>query len=437
MKRIETMSQSHRGASHLIERSAFRRSRTARRSKALAAPVLFASLFGCGDRDETNTIVTTTAPELPAAPPSYAIMYEVYDDAGSTSYLSLLDTLDIAAVDTSKAREYGAGRAFIQSYNGWLFVGDSQTPQVTRFSQSETGELVEEGVISFVGEGLRTSQFDSWNATFITPEKAYLQDFEEGRTIIWNPTTLQILGSIELPPDILRPGLSLEGSPGALRDGLLYRTFNWVNYDDATYSTDFLLAVYDVQTDQLLSLTPETRCPTPGNLVHTDEAGNIYFSNWIWPVAGTIMRDAPPSCVLRINAGENGFDPDWTLSYPDVAEQRKGAMFSYLGNDQALFAAFYEERTSFDATTDPWSYVGSNNWRIWNLDMSTMTSSPLEGLDFNGGAFTPVQFDGRLFLMVPGGEEQNYATQLYEVVDGVARPYVSLPGWSYQFVKLR
>jgi len=40
-------------------------------------------------------------------------------------------------------------------------------------------------------------------------------------------------------------------------------------------------------------------------------------------------------------------------------------------------------------------------------------------------------------LMVPGGEEVNYATQLYEVVDGSARPYVKLPGWSYQFVKLR
>lgn len=422
------MFQSHQGVSHSIETPATR----AERRWARVALALLAGLFACGDGDETNTIT-----EGPAAVPSYAIMYEVYDDAGSTSYLSLLDTLDIAAVDTSRAREYGAGRAFIQSYNGWLFVGDSQTPTVTRHSLSEAGELVEEGVVSFVGEGLRTSQFDSWNVTFISPEKAYLQDFEEGRTIIWNPTTMEILGAIEAPPELLRAGLSLEGSPGALRDGLLYRTFNWVNYDDATYSADFLLAIYDVATDQLLELIPETRCPTPGNLVHTDEAGHIYFSNWIWPVAGTIMRGAPASCVLRINAGESRFDPTWTLSYPDVAEQRNGAMFSYLGGNQALFAAFYDERTRFDETTDPWSYVGSNNWRIWSLDLGSMASAPLDGLDFNGGAFTPVQFDGRLFLMVPGGEEQNYATQLHEVVDGVARPYVSLPGWSYQFVKLR
>lgn len=232
------------------------------------------------------------------------------------------------------------------------------------------------------------------------------------------------------PPDeLFRPGLSLEGTPGVVRDGLLFRTFNWVNYGDATYSTDFLLAIYDVATDQLLELVPETRCPVPGNLVHQDEAGNIYFSNWIWPVAGTILRGAPESCVLRINAGDIRFDPSWTLNYGDLAEGRRGAMFTYLQGNQALFSAFHAERTSFDATTDAWSHVGSLNWRIWSADIETRAAQPVEGIDFNGGAFTPVQFDDGLFVMVPGGEAEGYATQLYEIVDDRATPYVKLPGW--------
>jgi hypothetical protein len=140
---------------------------------------------------------------------------------------------------------------------------------------------------------------------------------------------------------------------------------------------------------------------------------------------------------LRINAGESRFDPSWTLNYADLTEGRKGAMFTYLPGNRALLSAFYDERTSFDATTDPWSYVGSLNWRIWSADLETMTATPIDGIDFNGGAYTPVQFDDRLFVMVPGGEEEGYATQLYEIVDGIAAPYVKLPGWSYQFVKLR
>jgi hypothetical protein len=112
-------------------------------------------------------------------------------------------------------------------------------------------------------------------------------------------------------------------------------------------------------------------------------------------------------------------------------------MFSYIGDGRALLSAFYDERTSFDQTTDPWSYVGSNNWRIWSTDIHGLAGAPVEGIDFNGGAFTPLQFDDRLFLLVPGGEEANWATQLYEVADGRAEPRLKLPGWSYQLIKLR
>jgi hypothetical protein len=403
-----------------------------RYSRLLAASLLGAVLAACGsdgkkgERDHSDP-----------AGPLYAVMYEVYDDVGSTSYLSLLDSLDADKIDVSKAREYGGGRAFIQAYNGWLFVGDAASPTVTRYSVADGNELVEEDSISFANYGLREGQFDAWNATFISNEKAYLVEFGEGRTIVWNPSSMEITGEIAPPAELVREGLSLEGTPGVVRDGLLFRTFSWVNYDEALYSTDFLLAVYDVEQDKLLELVKETRCPTPGNLVHKDEAGNIYFSNWIWPVAGTLMRGAPETCVLRINAGEKRFDPDWTMNYGEIAEGRQGAMFTYLQDGKALISAFYDERTSFDKETDPWGYVGSLNWRVWSVDLESMSGEPVAGLDFNGGAFTPIQVDGRLLLMIPGGEEESWATQIFEVVDGRATPSVKLPGWSYQFVKLR
>ncbi|HEY8947008.1 MAG TPA: hypothetical protein VIM73_22345 [Polyangiaceae bacterium] len=398
------------------------------RMRAIIMAATACTLAGCGD---------DTSDSAPNARALYAIMYEVYDDTGSISYLSLLDSLDVDEVDLSHAREFGSGRAFIQSYEGKLYVGEAESPTVIKYSLTEDGELDEEGRISFANYGFDKGQFDSWNATFISPTKAYLMDFRDGTTIIWNPTTMEITGDIPPPEDFHREGYSFESTPGALRDGLLFRTVSWVDYDNAEYPSDFLLAVYDVQSDEIVELIPETRCPVPGNLVHRDEAGNIYFSNWVWPTAGALMRDAPSPCVLRIKAGENRLDPEWTLDYREVTDGREGAMFSYLGDGRALISAFYDERTTFDETTDPWSYVGSSNWRIWTMDMESKTGAPLEGLDFNGGAFTPVQFDGRQLLLVPGGESENWATQLYEITDGIAEPRVKLPGWSYQFVKLR
>lgn len=368
----------------------------------------------------------------------FAVMYEVYEPNGdSNSYLNVLSDLDIEEVDPGLGREYAGGRAFVQTYGGKVFVGDAAAPIVTRYSVGDSGELEEEESISFANFGLTTGQFDTWNVTFLSPQKAYLMDFTEGTTIIWNPSTMTILGEIPSPEEFLREGLSFESSPAAVRDGVLYRTVNWVDYDTAEYSTDYLLVRFDTETDEIIDMVPETRCPVPGNLTYTDEVGNIYFSNWVWPVAGTIMRGAPDPCVLRINAGEDGFDPDWTFEYQDVTEGRHGAMFTYLGDGQALVSAFYEDRTSFDDETNPWDYVGSMNWRVWNVDLTTLESSPLEGLDYNAGAFTPAVLGGRQYLLVPGGAEENWATQMYEVVDGRAEARARLPGWSYQIVQVR
>src|SRR5690606_14939959 len=76
-----------------------------------------------------------------SAGPLYAVMYEVYDDVGSNSYLSLLSSLDLEEVDLSQVREYPGGRAFIQAYDGALFVGDAASPTVTRYTIDEKGEL--------------------------------------------------------------------------------------------------------------------------------------------------------------------------------------------------------------------------------------------------------------------------------------------------------
>ncbi|MGC4090417.1 MAG: hypothetical protein QM756_21585 [Polyangiaceae bacterium] len=71
--------------------------------------------------------------------------------------------------------------------------------------------------------------------------------------------------------------------------GSCFRTFDWVNDDDADYSSDFVLAVYDVATDEI-ELAPDDSLPGAGYSAHQDEAGNAYFSNWVWP-------GAEPSCA--------------------------------------------------------------------------------------------------------------------------------------------
>jgi len=385
-------------------------------------------MAGCGDDSSGGA-------ELSSGP-LYAIMYEVFDDNGdSISYLNLLDSLDIGTVDPARGLEYIGGRAFLRAYNGWVFVGEPASPIVRRYAVSENGSLSQNGTLSFADYGLEAGTIDPWSVAFISPTKAYLFDFKEGVHIIWNPTTMEITGEIPPVPEFFRENMSTDGSPGVVRGNRMYRSVFWADLDTAEYSADHLLAVYDVETDRLIETIPETRCPAPGNLAHTDEQGNIYFSNWIWPIAGILMRDAPPSCVLRIGVNSERFDAEWTLSFLELSGGHQGGMFTYVGDGQGLVSVFDESRISFNATTDPWEYAGSDVWSVWNVDVQSRTGAPVAGIPPNAGAYTPAVLDGRTFLMVPS---ENWSkSDLYEIKAGSAVPSFEIPGWSYMFVKVR
>ena len=110
--------------------------------------------------------------------------------------------------------------------------------RVTRYSVSPDGELTDELTMGLGMFGLTAGSLDDWNAIFISPTKAYLFDASQAVNIIWNPSTMEVLGSIPPSPEFKREGLTLETSPAAVRGNRLFRTFSWANYDTAEYSTN-------------------------------------------------------------------------------------------------------------------------------------------------------------------------------------------------------
>ena len=386
----------------------------------------------CAEDGETGS----KSPAIAEEGPLYAIMYEVYDDQGdSASYLSMLGSLDdIDELDPKNDREFAGGRAYLATYDGAIFVGHPSEPTIARYEVDGAGKLTSDGEISLANFGITTGSLDAWNVSFISADKAYLLNFEEGNTVIWDPTEMEIIGEIPPPEELSREGFVLEGSPALIRGDRLYRSFNFVNYDDFVYDRQGLLAIYDTQSDEVLEIVPQDRCPALGNLAHEDEAGNFYFSNWIWPVADTLMYEGPETCVLRINADEDRFDEAWELRYSDLFDGRQGAQFSYTADGEALVAVFNHEDTEFNDETDPWDYAGEKVWSIHRVNLETDETSAID-VPRSSGAFTPVRLDGRQFIMLP--TDGWAATDIYEIEGDEAELKVHIPGWSYQFVKVR
>lgn len=388
------------------------------------------ALAACGDSgdggDDTDTAYDG---------PLYVIANEVYTADSSTTYVNVLHSLDVDQVDYTKAIEYAGGRATIATVGGWLFVGEPEAPVITRFAVAADGTLVQDGQISFANYGFESIWIDEWGNTFISPTKAYLMNSDDGTTIVWDPTTMAITGEIAPSQNLVRGNQLLNGSPGLVRGDRLFRTFFWSDWDAYATSTEQYLAVYDVTTDTMIALVPESRCPGLSNRIERDEAGNLYASNWVHNVTETLVRGAPSSCAVRIAAVAEVFDPTWTLPFTAVTDGREGAMFSVLGGGQGLLNVFHDERATFDDQSDPSELAATLNWRLWHVDAADLTGAPVEGLDWMAGGASTFHLDGRTFVLVPGADYS--ITRISEIVDGAAVPSFDVTGWSYQFLRMR
>jgi hypothetical protein len=358
------------------------------------------------------------------------------DDVTNT-YVTLQDSLDIADVDTKKGIEFGS-QANIAAYGGKLFISSGEAPTITRYGlNEEKHELEEEATISFADYGESSVSVDDTVNTFIGPHKAYLVG-SDGTQIVWDPTAMQILGDI--PPDDQVPAERgdkfLQSSSGVARGNRLYRTFFWLDWSTYDFSAEQYFAVYDTDKDELISVTPEARCPGLGALAVADEKGNAYFSNWFYNVSGVLQHDKPSGCALRVPAGKDELDPKWTLDFTELTGGHEGAQLSYVADGRALFAAFHQEDVEFDDETSPYEIVSSPNWEVWSLDLATEEAKPVDGIERLGAQQNVFTLDGRTFVFAPN---QDYdLTKVYEVFeDGTSQLAFSIHGWSRAFVKLK
>jgi hypothetical protein len=422
-------------------------------SRLRLAALVAAFAFGCGDDDSTAELdgssptgeqkadggVTTPVQGIDASTrqPLYAINLEVYSGDDSTTYVTVLNSLDVPSIDTSKAIEFTGGRANIAVNDGKLFVAVPGQPVIRRYAVEGEGAYKPDGELSLSNYGSDPAGLDEWANIFISPTKAYLAYADA--MIVWNPSSMQIVKEIDLSklPPIPAANWSRDGSGMIKRGNRVYRTSyfsDWVAFDTSRES--WLLA-FDTDTDTLLSAELDSRCPSLGNRPDSDEQGNLYFSNWVWNVGETIRKNAPKSCVLRLPAGSDKFD-DWQLTYSDLTQGREGAMFAYLGNGTAVFSAFHLENGKNDPAATISELISQDIWQLYSVNLATRTATLVPGVPVNSGATSTYHLDGRNYTFLPTeGWGKTHAYELLGTGPVNAVKRWEAPGWSYQAYRLR
>lgn len=391
------------------------------------------------DAGDAATVVTPVLDaSMPKVDGTYLLSVIVFgpDNDSVSTYVSLVDSLDITSFDTKSGIEFG-GQANVAVYGGKVFISDGESPIISRYRFDKAAhKLVKEGSLSFAKYGSDSVSVDDTVNTFVSPTKAYLMG-AGGLTVIWNPSELTLSGEIEARDPIKDKSedLSVYSSSGYARGNRLYRTFYWLDWSTYTFPTEQYFAVYDTEHDTLLSVTSETRCPALSALISADENGTAYFSNWFYNLASTLQSGAPSACALRLKPGSDALDPDWKLEFPKLTGGHEGAQLSYTQNNQALFAAFHQENFSIQPDTSPYDIVSSENWEVWSVDLGTQQAKPVAGIERLGAQQTVFTLDGRTFVFAPNQDFD--LTKVYEVVpNGTSRLAFSIQGWSRAFLKI-
>jgi hypothetical protein len=348
----------------------------------------------------------------------------------------IVNDLDLggAEVQLDQAREF-PGQSDLAVNGGALLVASGDEPTISKYAVAEDLQLVQPDAVTrvnFGNYGLASAAF--WNNQFVAADKAYMVNGAE-EIIVWNPETMQVVTTIDLPELPARQGLQLVAGladrASLVHDGKFYMALYWTDDSFAERSDDSVLVVIDVATNTVEG-TISANCPGL-DYATVDEAGQLHFSNWTGGPGTYFVLGTAQNCIASVDPATRQVT---TRTFASIAAGHEGAALEYAGNGRFVMSVFDEVRADVVNATDPFAVVGGTNWQLWSYDPASGVSAPIDAVDWNSGAIIHSQIGDQLYSLVPGADYAS--TIVYELgSDQNARALFGINGWSFRLFQVR
>jgi len=367
--------------------------------------------LGCGDDgDDDGTGGSGGGATEDAA---FLVVNRVRDPSSRTNFVSVLPSLGAQEIALEDALEV-PGLSRFRAYDGSVFTFDGESQRITRYAVDDDLALREEGRFSLVNlgvQGFRTS------IVFISPERAYYVDPVGLQVVVWNPKEMEITTTFPIP-ELEREGFPLItiGVPLVV-DDYVATPISWRLSDQSNVIPVTGLLVLSATDDEITTIAEDARCGVSASGFVFDGA---YYALGDWD-AGVYSvynpASTPAPCLVRWNAGDLDFDPDYVL---DMAELTGSPQLAgvFGGAGESIVARVYDTEVDVDtieATVDPEAYFNLELWRWARIDFPTQRVNHLVELELTGISFNPSVVDGVYY--VPQIDEQTQTSVLY-AIDG-------------------
>ncbi len=390
--------------------------------------LLAAMLGACGDDPEGAPDAALDAGEGPPLERFVAVV-QIRGGTEASAAILIEDPADDVMLDlgeglTIPGRGDAVGTPFEPDV---LFTMTSEAPRIERYRVTRAGDFVNEGTLALDAVLLSPPQALTWrSAIFVSPEKAYLFDPFGARMILWNPTTMTVLGDAPLPEDLEIPGpllFPVIGGNSFVREGELVFTIGFTNSGTDQISETSFIVFADTERDEVTRVLTPDEC---GYLLHGWETaeGELLYGTDVFSTAFEAATDGDvggPSCVLRVR-GAN-FTTERVAPPGDLTAGRRAGSFLFVSDTSAFVRVLDEDALPGPASSLTRIELNNNPYWRWGFiaDFASREFSEVEGSPLGAGFVTSVTQRGRRFALV--SDTDFMGSRVVELFpDGTLRP---------------
>jgi hypothetical protein len=360
------------------------------------------ALAGCGGDDKVG-------PRDGGAVVDKAIMIvtRVEGPEGRTYYLHVVPDFPASGkLDAAAAVELGASADAI-AFDGVIYSGTDD--RMIRYDVADDLTVTRGPALSVAATGALWAAASS--TAWASPTRAHLVEFESGLIVTFDPSTMTLIGTTEIPAAVLeRDGFG----PGVFQQprvfgNYAYTTAYWRDWDLGTSYAVAATGRFRVDTDTpVFEVLEDPRCAvTMAAAPFSDADGNVYVAGDWASGYDLLARDTPtattPQCLLRIKPGAAGFDPDFFVDLSALS----GAPAFYAAHPMPGRRLLLNKwSASIDPAElrdpqDPYWYWDAQafDWTLVDLDAGTAT--PVRDLPLGGAQDTrTLTLDGVNYVQI-------------------------------------
>jgi hypothetical protein len=333
---------------------------------------LAASCFVACDEDNKETpasgevkLVVALSMEANETPVGYIVpVSESQLTGGGTVPLTLAHEVDASP--------------YVEVYKDWVFYipNPYQAPVAKRYTRQDDGSLAPSGTLIFSENGMAGLA----NLLFLSDTKAYASLMLENRIVIFNPTTFQITGSIDLAkPEYGLNGSSTPNPVGMIaRDGKVFVGCLELATPPISNDGAYMIVINEAtdMPEKFISDPHGTGASFFGNQgMYMDENGDIY----VLCFASYGYVPGQKSGFLRIKKGATDFDPDYFFNITDKAIpgiQGEHVVLTNFLYDRNGTAYMFGQNPTY--ASNPVDYVNDLLIESFKINLYDQTVTPLD-----------------------------------------------------------